>query len=472
MPVECDTVSIDFKPGRSKAYIVFGPESDDAPGSSYQFDYQPGSLYAQYAGKIDPVVGPDCRFTPASVVCYAAPTGVGGPEGSGTGAFSAPYDHVVIRPTKDSFIYLDVGFWGGTQRDFALVCGPVVWLCEWKKGDAPAPADFYSQNLVNFRKAIWEFNVVSYTRATHPDGSTGDLSNLDIWLLLPDTHMWPDTAELCRRRNEFLGSAPSKEARDQAEQHLATPAAISTEENTNAFGEAGGRSLERMLRHVQKAMGSSYNVRIVQVGDLFEMWSPISWLIDDEPLLRNQWLQLSDVARERIPKWLGMVYRNPHNKASLDLMLDPKMGTRYLYGNHDVYMATGEWASTGIDCIDKLKGSRAWTIVGTPPIWLEHGHRFQGPNNDGSAFGPFVNTMVNVKPELRKLTGTFDKPEKNCWGSYVPKASLWFLLANHASLKSEPGQPQFTMPDRFRIFCQGHSHHPVLAKVVVSWPRK
>jgi hypothetical protein len=204
------------------------------------------------------------------------------------------------------------------------------------------------------------------------------------------------------------------------------------------------------------------------------MWAPIATLIDNLPLDAEKWLQPTVTATENIPKWLRLVYQNPSNREALDALLSPEMNCQHVYGNHDVYLAT-DWNSTGIEMIDRLKGSRAW--LQQDMLWIEHGHRFQVNNSDGfwvakdllHPAGPDVTTKVNYWPGLRKFADIFDNPRKNLYAKNIPYASVWYLLAHHAQMKEDSSTGLFFRPSPFRIFCQGHTHNPVLLKIHVSW---
>jgi hypothetical protein len=383
----------------------------------------------------------------------------------------------VLRPGTDTFVYLDVGFWGGTRRDFGLVCGPQVWLCRFgQQGGAPAPTapdDAPSNTLWSFYQFMRNFTVVNYATSSHVE-NTGD--SIDIKLILPDMHMWPDPQGLCDRRYEFLRfwdliSQPFSQF--QALQHLEDVSGMRKEEKSYAFGSAGA-DLSRLLREVQEAKSLGFHIEVTQLGDLFEMWAPIASLIDNLPLNPEQWLQLTETAKVNVPKWLQLVYQNPSNRQSLDLLLDPAMNCQHVYGNHDVYMAT-EWNSSGVDKIDRLKGSRAWLLQDL--LWIEHGHRFQLNNSDGywiakdmlHPSGPNVTTQVNYWPYLRKFSDLLDNPQENLYGKNVPYASVWYLLAHHAEMQEDSKKTLFFRPPPFRIFCQGHTHNPVLLKIHLSW---
>jgi hypothetical protein len=80
-----------------------------------------------------------------------------------------------------------------------------------------------------------------------------------------------------------------------------------------------------------------------------------------------------------------------------------------------------------------------------------------------------ITGLVNYYPGLRKLTDMFDNPTANLYGTNLPYASLWYLLAHHAQIQEDTKTKLFARPPKFRIFCQGHTHSPVLLKVQLTW---
>jgi hypothetical protein len=82
--------------------------------------------------------------------------------------------------------------------------------------------------------------------------------------------------------------------------------------------------------------------------------------------------------------------------------------------------------------------------------------------------GAIVNTGVNYHPFLRLLGDKYENSEANLYKKNVPYATIWYLLANYARVDRDVG---FRPPPKFRIFCQGHTHCPVLLKVKVYWSK-
>ena len=182
-------------------------------------------------------------------------------------------------------------------------------------------------------------------------------------------------------------------------------------------------------------------------------------------------LKLSDTLNQRIPKWISLVYSNVHNKAALDALQNA--GCRQIYGNHDVYLAFDEWKFSNIATMDRLRNSPGFFQENL--LWVEHGHRFDASNRDGYWLwidldhppGPLVNTAVNYYPGLRLLGDKYDNSDSNLYQKNVPYATIWFCRPVAVNLKPAG----LRLPPKFRIFCQGHTHSPVLLNVNVFWSK-
>jgi hypothetical protein len=277
---------------------------------------------------------------------------------------------------------------------------------------------------------------------------------------------------------------------------------MSEEEEKHAFGSTAGSDLVKLLDALQRARNNPDNpfeVTLFHVGDLLEMWSPYHTWVSPQPFkYEKESLKLTDTANQRIPKWMGMIYNYGHNKAALQAL--ENAGCHQIYGNHDVYLAFDTWKPPGIHAMDRLRDSLGFFSENL--LWVEHGHRFDPSNRDGYWMwidldhppGPIVNTAANYDPRLRDLTGfvieygdgtrkvinledRLDNPVQNLYKQNVPYATIWYLLARYANVDSRPRLPssppgvELRLPPKFRIFCQGHTHFPVLLKVKVVWSK-
>jgi len=445
-------------------------------------------------------------------MCYAAPTGHGGPEGS------RRYDYVTLKRGQDTFIYMDVGFWGGAdKRTFGVVCGPHVWLCDYSQGgSAPEPTDVSSNELYAFHKAMGGFKVTTHATLPMEKSDPWGDGSAKIYLILPDMHMWPEPEVLKYRRKDFFEPEELKaldggikdgtlirdstgsldipiEKGESYEEHslrmFTTPQGraamkenaltdvkkMKEEEDKHAFGSTAGKDLVKLLKALQQARTSPdnpFDVTLLHVGDLLEMWAPYHTWSGSKPFVYEDSLKLSATANERVPKWIDLAYGYTHNQPALFALKDA--ACRQIYGNHDVYLAFDKWKPKNVAIMDHLRNAPGFFSENL--LWVEHGHRFDPSNRDGYWLwidldhppGALINTAVNYYPFLRILGDKYDNPDKNLYTKNVPYATIWYLLASYAGLPKAGG---FRQPPRFRIFCQGHTHCPILLKVNVAWSR-
>jgi hypothetical protein len=136
------------------------------------------------------------------------------------------------------------------------------------------------------------------------------------------------------------------------------------EEEQHAFGSTAGNDLVKLLNALDRARKSAdnpFDVSLLHVGDLLEMWAPYHTWVGSKPFIYEERLKLSATANERVPKWINLVASNVHNQAALQAL--QTAGCRQIYGNHDVYLAFGEWKITKgaewyIRAMDRLENSR------------------------------------------------------------------------------------------------------------------
>jgi hypothetical protein len=248
------------------------------------------------------------------------------------------------------------------------------------------------------------------------------------------------------------------------------------EEEKHAFGSTAGSDLVKLLTALQRVRTNGdnpFDVTLLHVGDLLEMWAPYHTWVGAKPFVyETERLKLSDTLNQRIPKWIGLVYNNGHNKAALDALQNA--ACRQIYGNHDVYLAFDEWKFSNIATMDRLRNSPGFFQENL--LWVEHGHRFDPSNRDGywqwidldHPPGPLINTAVNYYPDLRDLGDKYDNSDSNLYQKNVPYATIWYLLSRYANVDKSVG---LRLPPKFRIFCQGHTHSPVLLNVNVFWSK-
>ena len=224
------------------------------------------------------------------------------------------------------------------------------------------------------------------------------------------------------------------------------------------------------------------------------MWAPIPWAIDVPPLveerrsgvpLANTRLRLSDAARRRVCDWVDLICESPINRPILELMCGqarplafglhgeklPALECQHVYGNHDVYRGFAlnafarapahGWASQLLGVGSEINADR---------LHIEHGHRHDVANSDGSRVGWLGTATANFDPSTRRFEDLRGTASETLYDTYVPAAAIWYLIAR-AVVTPHPAPGASSRPptpDPFDIFVQGHTHNPALVKVTAS----
>ena len=375
-----------------------------------------------------------------------------------------------------SFVYLDVGCWaddadgeGTRRRDFGLVCGPHVYLCEF----VPAVQDFFA-GLASLGCGA---RVVAYARARDFERKTWQDPNL--YLLLGDLHLPPVTwfysqqdliSPPPRELPEWLERAPVmarqpdrllRSAYECAAYHRAmgdVPTARGPfGDNPDISGHAGGE-LTRFLR----ALASldplvRKRLHFIQLGDLFELWVGRSYQLSPGPDGMPDWRRpqsLNGVATWGLEV---MIQNSPVFSALKRLESAGLAEVKYLAGNHDGYLMKEDLAAQ-LGMPQREPSYRGLN----GDLFVEHGHRFDTANFDNVngrsvQSGPFVTRLLLLKPSLRDLEGPLGKltilatPAQR--DVHLLGATLQFL-----DERFEQGKKPFS------IYAMGHTHARMLAR--------
>src|SRR4051812_4886205 len=119
-------------------------------------------------------------------------------ESYGEVCLVAPEEMNAIARELPSFLYLDCGAWADNtdghntrRRDFGLICGPHVYLCEFTGGSAPI-----SSSVPNVRRFFESLaargcagRVLKHGRILNPAATTA--TDPSLYLFVPDSHMPP-----------------------------------------------------------------------------------------------------------------------------------------------------------------------------------------------------------------------------------------------------------------------------------------
>ena len=388
-----------------------------------------------------------------------------------------------IARESPSFVYVDVGCWaddadgnGTRRRDFALICGAHVYLCEFKNTAVmpltrvPAVRSFFA--ALSERGCGAEVRVHALAR----DVNSKTPGDPNLYLLLGDLHLPPvtwfysqadvafppphempewlgRTQAMARQKDHSLrflydraataredGSVPQAKAR--------TPGASSS---PDIFGRAGGD-----LVHFLGALSNlpdelRRRLHFIQTGDMFELWVGREYQF--VPGAGGLPVWKDPAAPNRVADWaLEVMIQNAWViEAFRRLERAGLAEVRYLEGNHDAYLRKPEVTS-------QLRlPHRELSYRGlSDDLFVEHGHRFDSANFDevdGTAYfsGPSICKKLLEKPGLRKLEPMADyvriMTDPAVRDTYLLGGTLLYL---HDRFQSQQ-KP-------FSIYAMGHTH--------------
>jgi UDP-2,3-diacylglucosamine pyrophosphatase LpxH len=420
------------------------------------------------------------------------------PEQEKRTCFAVRGAETTLAKEDPTFVYLDVGCWaddadgsGTRRRDFGLVCGPHVYLCEYvgkpvvPNTRVPAVRDFFT-GMANLGCGA---RVLGYAQARDVDRKTWEDS--EVYLLLGDLHLppaiwfhWP--ADLIspppRPLPEWLERAPAMARQKDYRLHnhydiasykpstypvAALLAKVEMPDpnpwaNTNPDISGGaGREAARFLRCVA-SLDQTLRSRLhfIQLGDLFELWIGRSYHLvpgaDGNPKWR------SPASADTVANWcLEVMVQNAPVFAALHRLQQAGLAeVRYLGGNHDGYLLQED-----LPAQLALPRREPFYQGLHGDLMVEHGHRFDGSNHDnvkGTPLysGPGVTRALLLFPWLRQLEGT----KEDVWSLWQPRQrKLYHLgatvlyLYDRLELKRKP----------FSIYAMAHTHARILTRLHV-----
>jgi hypothetical protein len=391
----------------------------------------------------------------------------------------------VLAASRPSFVYLDVGCWaddsdgnGTPRRDFGLVCGQHVYLCEYLGQPVvpvtrvPAVNEFFT-GLARLGCGV---RVIEYARARDFDRKTWQDPNL--YLLLGDLHLPPagwfhaqsdglpaprrevppwlaGTAAMARQRDGFIQEAHDRARFRQAmgdEAH-----ALAFDRDNPDISMHAGESLARFLDGLA-SLDAQLRSRLhfIHLGDLFELWVGRKYHLVPGPDGIPRW-RLPESA-DIVADWCleVMVQNEPVFSALRRLERAGLAEVKYLVGNHDGYLLKPEMTTQlGLPARAPLYRGLNGDLL------AEHGHRFDSwnfgnVNGDELLSGPGLTRLLLLKPALRKLEGPLGKMM-----FWTPKQRDLHMLGASLLFLDERFQQQ---KKPFSIYAMGHSHHRMLVR--------
>jgi hypothetical protein len=386
-----------------------------------------------------------------------------------------------VARQRPSFVYADTGCWvdnadgGGTRRrDFVLVCGPHVYLCELAQAGATARSRIASVDGL-FAELAAQGVIVSvngYLRARDMlDART--LRDPTLYMFMGDLHLAPvswffSTTDLVavttsseRQPPRWMLNLPAM--RRQGDYRMRNYYSCAQRERERGHGrsargpisgnpdifQSAGRDLVRFVDGLCGLPAATRSrLHFIQTGDMLELWLGRPYQYEQghrEPA----WLD--DESSNRVSDWaLEIAVQNtPVFEAFRRLDRAGLAEVKYLWGNHDAYLKSSDVASqVGLPRRDpSYRGLNG-------DLFAEHGHRFDRSNHDNTSAwsGPaganaayYIPVLREAEPLARQLT-SIGHPSRmrDC---YLLGATLIHLYERYDQHRNP-----------FSIYVMGHSH--------------
>jgi hypothetical protein len=391
-----------------------------------------------------------------------------GPPMPAAGAWAAPGGPSTLSPAERSFIYLDVGRWGGsrfwpTARDFGIVCGRTAVLCAFKTpvGKAEPLPNKYSRPEVDHINALLthlgtgalgpvKVRRFDTARTLLPDNA--DVTPDRIFVIVGDMHL-PVITSLNDTFGARFGRQPGNDgeggdmvindAIDWYSKYAGDNGSGTVDHKGADIFEQAGPDLTEFVRLLNAF--SAFPLHLLQLGDMIDMWiglerffvaDPSSVVLDygkkdpDPPTWINHWTD----------KTLNGTTQSEHVRRFLGFSNGRK---NWLYGNHDNYLAKHNptdlvTASGGLNRQETFDDRQT-------RLFASHGHKWDSNNRDGATFGQKVTQAAFSVPQVRMV-------EPGGRRACLIGAADMFLARE-------------TNP--FCVWVMGHTHVGVLSRIVI-----
>lgn len=423
------------------------------------------------------------------------------------------------RQSKLSYVLLDTGAWGDDplgkamrvrekrkgkiappletgwekrfrQRNFGLVCGRNVWLCDFIRTGRPGWSALPPPNKDKQREAekallkkfVDEVEAkgcsICVQKYAWAEGLACPSPKI-LYVFLPDMHIpayphWPvfgkltdaEEGDLQTMDEDGWNTPTSEKILTLRQKHSAKDLKRMFGEydqfrSRDIFGEYGGESICEFLGIIA-GMDASLrrNTCVVNTGDMYELWQGT-----------GQWTGYLEKAKDGKkgltlkPEGYDAIWKrikgiHAQNRKVIDAFKAiEKAGckTVFTYGNHDVYLAD---ALSGKDprWADFLKHIPSRQTGGYKDGMLaEHGHRHDPGNQDGLWIGPFATELAYTSPKIRSLESVARKIVGSETDYVSATAKDVYYLTN-----------SLPKPYPVGILVMAHTHKPDLSVVDVK----
>lgn len=416
-----------------------------------------------------------------------------GPPMPASGAWSATGGPSTLSPAERSFIYLDVGRWGGSQyypssRDFGLVCGRTAVLCAFKTDKKDADAKNPLENKYN-RPEVDHLNALIAHLGTGALGmvtvrrsdtartllpNNADVNPDRIFVIVGDMHL-PVITSINDTHGPRWGRQPGSDDHDSPEQTIYTgdgppvviPAHTSNGgmveqdaidwycamEGTNASGakiKKGADIFEQAgpdLTEFARLLGtfSAFPLHLLQLGDMVDLWIGLERFFVEHPskvVLDTS--KTNPDPQSWINHWTDRTLNGTSQSEHIKRFLGFTNGRKnWLYGNHDNYL--GAYNPAGLKLASGGLERQETFDERQTRLFASHGHKWDSSNRDGATRGQAITQLAFSYPSVRKV-------EPGGRRDTITGAVELFL-----SQESNP----------FCVFAMGHTHVGILTRITV-----
>jgi hypothetical protein len=414
-----------------------------------------------------------------------------GPPMPAAGAWSAPGGPSTLSPAERSFIYLDVGRWGGSQfyptaRDFGIVCGRTAVLCAFRtdKGAATPVPNKYSRPEVDHINALLTHlgsgsmgavKVRRYDTARTLLPNNADVTPDRIFVIMGDMHL-PVITSLSDTQGPRMGRKPGNDDHDTPAYPIVAPDgtvmgyqpahtsnggmveqdAIDWYQNYNGADASGahtrqggdifekaGPDLTEMVRLLNTFTG--FPLHLLQLGDMIDLWIGLERFFAEHPSR-----VVLDTTKSNpdpvtwINHWTDKTLTGTTQSEHVQHFLAFNNGRKnWLYGNHDNYL--GAYNPTQLTMMSGNQNRQESFDERQTRLFASHGHRWDSSNRDGATRGQAITQLAFSHPFVRGM-------EPGGRRDTITGAVELFL-----SNESNP----------FCVFAMGHTHVGILTRITV-----
>jgi hypothetical protein len=420
-----------------------------------------------------------------------------GPPTAPSDGHSAPTGPSTLVPSERSFVYLDVGRWGGgqkytAQRDFGIVCGRTAVLCAFRttKGTTGPVTNTYNRPEVDHindllthlgKGKMGPVHVRRFDTAHTILPKNADVTPDRIFVIVGDMHLpvitsLNDNGVQKGTQGPRMGRQPGSDDEDTPERAIpngefgdvtwipahksnggmvegdaidwyckyagATTAGVHDAQGADIFEQAGP-DLSEFVGMLNAYSG--FPLHLLQLGDMIDLWMGLERFFVEHPsrvVLDTK--KTNPDAVSWINYWTDRTLNGTSQSEHARRFLGFTNGRKnWLYGNHDNYLN----AFTP-DILTHLSGNlprQECFDERQTRLFAAHGHKWDSSNRDGATMGQFLTQAAFLVPAVRKR-------EPGGRRACITGAVELFL-----NNESNP----------FCVFAMGHTHTGVLTRISI-----